>query len=276
MGISSALYLQKMYTNEYKHVTWNSTQKIDLFVFQRFRLYNTFPFICEGILFLAMRRYPSFIQSGIKMITKTRLVTLELCIWRVTSVQGLQICCLVHRIQKLKRFFVLITKITRLSLPSASAVSLSQCPLDAEDAGGLMRSPAARLASVWRSGLICVCHSMTRGKWTYNQECLSPRCSLRNLPCFLAAKTGPASVLLAGTLRPGSSWPAVTNGIRHAQNQERGEEREADPERNPADPQASSWGPLQLLLCRFPPFSQSWQRAPRSPGFCLLLRSRQR
>lgn len=73
MGISSAFYLQKMYTYEYKQVTWNSTQKIDLFVFQRFRLYYTFPFSCEGILFLAMRRCLSFIQSGIKMITKTSL-----------------------------------------------------------------------------------------------------------------------------------------------------------------------------------------------------------
>lgn len=113
MGISSAFYLQKMYTYEYKQVTWNSTQKIDLFVFQRFRLYYTFPFGCEGILFLAMRRCPSFIQSGIKMITKTSLVILKVCIRRVTSVQGLEICCLVHRIQKLKRF--LTTKTTRLS-----------------------------------------------------------------------------------------------------------------------------------------------------------------
>lgn len=57
----------------------------------------------RGILFLAMRRCPSFIQSGIKMITKMSLVTLELCTHCcVTSVQSLQIC-LVHRIQKLKR-----------------------------------------------------------------------------------------------------------------------------------------------------------------------------
>lgn len=40
---------------EYKQVTWNSTQKIDLFVFQRFRLYYTIPFSCEGILLLAMK-----------------------------------------------------------------------------------------------------------------------------------------------------------------------------------------------------------------------------
>lgn len=65
---------------------------------------------------------------------------------------------------KVKKVFVLITKITRLSLPSASAVSLSQCPLDAEDAGGLMCSPAASLESIWHSGPIYIRHSMTRGK----------------------------------------------------------------------------------------------------------------
>lgn len=171
---------------------------------------------------------------------------------------------------KVKKVFVLVTKITRLSLPSVSAVSLSHCPLDAEDAGGLMCSPAAHLESVWRSGLIRVCHSMTRGKWIYNQECLSLLCSLGNLPCSLAAKTGPASVLLAGTLRPGSSWPEVTNGVRHVQNKERGDGREADPERNPADPRASSRGPLQLLLCHFPPFHSLDNRllAPRDFVCC--------
>lgn len=98
---------------------------------------------------------------------------------------------------KVKKVFVLITKITRLSLPSASTVSLSQCPLDAEDAGGLMCSPAASLESIWRSGPIYICHSMTRGKWIYNLECLclsplfsqqpSLHCGSRNWPGFSTA-----------------------------------------------------------------------------------------
>jgi len=65
---------------------------------------------------------------------------------------------------KVKKVFVLITKITRLSLPSVSAVSLGQCLLDAEDAGGLMCSPAASLGSVRHSGPIYICHSMSRGE----------------------------------------------------------------------------------------------------------------
>lgn len=121
---------------------------------------------------------------------------------------------------KVKKVFILITKITRFSLPSVSAVSLNQCPLGSEDAGGLMCSPAAGLESVWCSGPMYICHSMTHGKWIYNQECHYLLCFLSNLPCFMAAVTGPASVLLAGTPHSGSSWSEVTNGIRHAQNEE--------------------------------------------------------
>lgn len=70
----------------------------------------------------------------------------------------------------------------------------------------------------------------------------------------MAAITSPASVLLTGTLHSGSSWSEVMNGIRHAQNEERGEEREGDPEVNPAEPQACSQWPFQLLPCHFFPF----------------------
>lgn len=53
----------------------------------------------------------------------------------------------------------------------------------------------------------------------------APR-SLSNPPCFMAIGTGLASWLLTGTPQWGSLGSGVTNGIRHAQNGERGEERE--------------------------------------------------
>lgn len=59
MGISSAFYLQKMYTYEYKQITWNSTQKIDLFVFQRFRLYYL-PFRLRGNTVPCNEKMPVF------------------------------------------------------------------------------------------------------------------------------------------------------------------------------------------------------------------------
>lgn len=51
-------------------------------------------------------------------------------------------------------------------------------------------------------------------------------CSLSNPPCLVAVGTGLASLLLTGTRRWGRLGSGVTNGIRHAQNGERGEERE--------------------------------------------------
>lgn len=198
MGISSVSYLQKMYTHEYKHITWNSTQKVDLFVFQRVRLYNTFPFICQGIPFLAMRRCPSFFypkwhkNDYQNEPCYTGVVYTELCNFSPKFIHLFS-----AQNTKVKKAFILITKITGFSLPSVSAVSFNQCPLGSEDAGGFMCSPAAGLESVWRSGPLYRCHSMTHGKWIHNQECLYPPRSLSNPPCFMAAVTGSASALLA-------------------------------------------------------------------------------
>lgn len=52
-----------------------------------------------------------------------------------------------------------------------------------------MCSPAASLESVGRSGPIYICHSMLRGKWIDNQECLYLPCSLSNPPSFTPAVT---------------------------------------------------------------------------------------
>lgn len=174
MGISSVSYLQKMYTHEYKHVTWNSTQKVDLFVFQRARLYNTFPFICEGNTVPCNEKMPVFYPKWHKNGYQnepcyTGVVYTLLCNFSPKFIDLFS-----AQNTKVKKAFILITKITRFSLPSASAVSLNQCPLGSEDAGGFMCSPAARLESVWCSGPMYICHSMTHGKWIHNQECLYP------------------------------------------------------------------------------------------------------
>lgn len=51
-------------------------------------------------------------------------------------------------------------------------------------------------------------------------------CSLSNPPCFMAVGTALASLLPTGTPHWGRSGSGVTDGIRHAQNRERGEEHE--------------------------------------------------